>query len=479
MTRKTKINVPATVVSSLGVRLFYILAAVCTFGLFILLYLFYLFSKEQKQRLRYERSLQMIRQQLEGLIESSHAVIYSRRPGSGYPFIYIRENVTVLLGYTSKQFINDPDLWFKKIHPEDQALALSSLNTTDVSVYNLTQYRILHANGDYRWIQDNTKLIFDQSGSPILVLGSWIDVTQYVTSVQALKDSEERFRNLFNEKLKYEKELLKKTEQLDNLNKNLQQKVEDEVIARQTQEQILIHQSRLAAMGEMIAVITHQWKQPLNTLSLLVQDVVEAYSFGEVNQEYVNEFVGEALAQIQFMSSTVNDFKNFFKTSKSKVDFDCMESVMEVVNLLSSQLKAFSIELSCIKDGNPVMLVSGYPNEFKQAVLNILNNSVDAIVQREKGDLPTIIKEITIKAHNEDDRVILAISDTGGGIPAQNMGRLFEPYYTTKKEGTGIGLYMARTIIEGNMGGKIHAENTDKGASFVIELKRVHKNFIH
>ncbi|KJU82309.1 multi-sensor signal transduction histidine kinase [Candidatus Magnetobacterium bavaricum] len=425
-----------------------LLVAVCTGGTVLLLYLFVMFIKEKKRRLQYERSLGFIRKQLEGLIDSSHAVIYSRTPGSGYPIIYVSENIADVLGYSAKQLIEDTELWFKKIHPDDQEVALYSLNTVYTNTHNVTKYRMLDAGGSYRWLQDNTRLIFDRTSAPILVLGTWSDITEKVT---------------------LEEDLLKKTEELDNMNKNLQRKVQEEVIARTTQEQILIHQSRLAAMGEMIAVIAHQWKQPLNTLSLIVSDVAEAYSFGEVNRQYVDEFVAEATIQIRFMSGTIDDFRNFFKPSKSKVDFDCVEAVREVVNLLSAQLKAVAIDIEIAGEGDTV--VCGYPNEFKQVVLNILNNSVEAITQRERSVV--MPRDIAIRAYNDDDSVILSISDSGGGIPDEHMDRLFEPYYTTKKDGSGIGLYMARTIIEGNMGGKIRAENTQTGAAFVIELKRL------
>ncbi|MBV6342072.1 sensor histidine kinase [Candidatus Magnetobacterium casense] len=422
-----------------------LLVALCTGGTVLLLYVFIMFVKEKKRRLHYEKSLAFIRKQLEGLIDSSHAVIYSRNPGSGYPIIYVSENVTDLLGYPPSRLIEDPELWFNRLHPEDREVALSSLNTVYTQTYNITRYRMLDAGGTYRWLQDNTRLIFDKATNPILVLGTWSDITEKIT---------------------LEEELLKKTAELDNMNKNLQRKVQEEVIARHTQEQILIHQSRLAAMGEMIAVIAHQWKQPLNTLSLIVSDVAEAYSFGEVNRQYVEEFVSEATAQIKFMSGTIDDFRNFFKPSKSKVDFDCAEAVREVVELLSAQLKAFAIDLELAREGNTV--VCGYPNEFKQVVLNILNNSVEAITQHEKSAV--MPRNIAIRAYNDDDKVVLSISDSGGGIPAQHMDSLFNPYYTTKPDGSGIGLYMARTIIEGNMGGKIHADNTQTGASFVIEL---------
>ncbi|MBF0318147.1 MAG: PAS domain-containing protein [Nitrospirae bacterium] len=429
-----------------------LLAAVCTGGAVLLLYVFTIFIKEKNRRLQYERSLLLIRKQLEGLIDSSHAVIYSRIPGSGYPIIYISENIADILGYSPSQFIDDPELWFRKVHPDDQEVALDSLNTVYTNAHNITKYRMMDVGGNYRWLQDNTRLILDKASTPILVLGTWSDIT---------------------EKIMLERELLRKTEELDNMNKNLQRKVQEEVAARATQEQILIHQSRLAAMGEMIAVIAHQWKQPLNTLSLIVSDVAEAYSFGEVNRQYVDEFVAEATTQIKFMSGTIDDFRNFFKPSKNKVDFDCVEAVREVVNLLSAQLKAVAIDLDIAREGNT--LVCGYPNEFKQVVLNILNNSVEAIMQREG---PVVMpRDIAIRAYNDNDNVILIISDSGGGIPAEHMDRLFEPYYTTKADGSGIGLYMARTIIEGNMGGKIRAENTQTGAAFVVELKRLNHRY--
>ncbi|MEF3192555.1 MAG: PAS domain S-box protein [Campylobacterales bacterium] len=240
------------------------------------------------------------------------------------------------------------------------------------------------------------------------------------------------------------------------------------------QEQMLIQQSKMAAMGEMIGVIAHQWRQPLNTLGIYIQDLQDAYEFNELDKKYLDEMVRRSMEQILFMSRTIDDFRNFFRVDKSAESFKAIGAVRSVASLLGAQIKNHMIELSIEQDGlnDDELSVIGYPNEFKQVILNLINNAKDAIIERRERE-PSLDGRIVVSLQRDEDRVIVLVCDNGGGIPPAIMDRIFEPYFTTKGEGkgTGIGLYMSKMIIEDNMGGKISAYNTDEGACFKIVLK--------
>ncbi len=258
--------------------------------------------------------------------------------------------------------------------------------------------------------------------------------------------------------------------------------------ARQQSERILVHQSRLAAMGEMIGAIAHQWRQPLNAVNAVIQDLKDAYEYGALDRNYLDRSVKNAMQQIQFMSKTIDDFRNFFRPDKMKTPFDVKQAAGEVLTLVSSQLagKDISYRIVCHVHNKtfenftaPVipcgaMTILGYENEMKQVFLNLINNAKDAILNcRERGLMgPGVKGLITVAFEHPGDRVVINVTDNGGGIPADILDRIFEPYFSTREpgHGTGIGLYMSKMIIENNMGGRLTARNVDGGAAFRIEV---------
>ncbi|MBF0317601.1 MAG: CHASE domain-containing protein [Nitrospirae bacterium] len=282
--------------------------------------------------------------------------------------------------------------------------------------------------------------------------------------------------------------VLKRNEQLKTSNEELTERVRREVTIRMQNEQLLVQQSKMAAMGEMISVIAHQWKQPLSAISILIQDFKDAYDFNEINREYVDGFVKNVLEQIVFMSKTIDDFRNFLKPSKNKESFNVKAAIADVLSILSGQLRNINItwkvkcnihdkvftRLSDIALCNET-LITGYPNEFKHVILNILSNSKDAIMEKRRQKMVDEGQEglINMEISSRNGKVIVRIDDNGIGIPDNILERIFEPYFTTKEadKGTGIGLYMARTIIEKNMNGTLSAKNTDLGAMFIIEMQ--------
>lgn len=272
-------------------------------------------------------------------------------------------------------------------------------------------------------------------------------------------------------------ELTDKTVLLEEFSKNLEKRVQEETEKHRTQEQLLVQQSKMAAMGEMIGSIAHQWRQPLNALALLIQDIEEAHFCGEINDKYITSTVSDAMKQINHMSVTIDDFRNFFRPSKQKTKINVPSAVLEVISLMASQISnnSISVDFSCGAERGKSdcdIYVDGYFNEFKHVIMNILNNAKDEIVKVQNREQRSGL--ISISVTSENGIVRISVKDTGEGIPAEFSDRIFEPYFTTKNpdKGTGIGLYMAKVIIENNMGGRLYALNREEGgAEFIIELE--------
>lgn len=253
------------------------------------------------------------------------------------------------------------------------------------------------------------------------------------------------------------------------------------------QETMLLHQSKLAAMGEMISAIAHQWRQPLNSIGLIVQELPFLYEDDELNEENLKKSVTEVMEQLQYMSQTIDDFRNFVAQGKEKKSFNALELVEEIYRLFQRQLKSHKIELNIIcKDCNCQIdkcsakdnfnvedyTLYGFPSELKQALLNIVANAKDAILALQFTQ--ELQREIQIIVGKEENSLVLEISDYAGGIDPQKVGRIFEPYYTTKEMGTGLGLFIAKSIVEkvfhGSITFSLQTNNGINGTRFIIQI---------
>ncbi|WP_228712700.1 ABC transporter substrate binding protein [Halarcobacter mediterraneus] len=241
----------------------------------------------------------------------------------------------------------------------------------------------------------------------------------------------------------------------------------DDITEEVQQKQFLIQQGKLAEMGDMIAAIAHQWNEPLVELSAQVQDIQTSFLLGELKNSQVEEFVNDSMVQIKYMSKTLTDFRNFLKPSTKKVIFSIRNSFEEILEIMGKQLFYSNINMK-INYKNDDLLIYGYENEFKQVLLNLINNAKNKILEKkteEKYNLTINIEES--KNHNK-----IEIMDDGGNIEANIIDKIFEPYFTTKKRGTGFGLYMAKVIVEDKMNGQITAQNRDKNVVFTIKLPK-------
>ncbi|RXJ86815.1 sensor histidine kinase [Arcobacter sp. CECT 8985] len=256
--------------------------------------------------------------------------------------------------------------------------------------------------------------------------------------------------------------------QLKELNNTLKKKVKEEIDKQRKQEQMLIQQSKLAAMGEMIGNIAHQWRQPLNALGLVIQNIQFTYSIGELNEQNLSKSINKAKMLTNNMSNTIDDFRNFFKPDKEKEIFKVDETIKKAIYLIEATLEKNKIKLETSFEND--LEVYGFENEFSQGILNIISNAKDAIV-----DNNIMQGKIIIQSFQTKDNVTIQIKDNAGGIKNEIKDKIFEPYFTTKEEGKGmgIGLYMTKTIIEKNMEGKIDIKDIPNGSCFIIKLSKV------
>jgi PAS domain S-box-containing protein len=250
---------------------------------------------------------------------------------------------------------------------------------------------------------------------------------------------------------------------LEMLNSNLEEKVRQQVEDMRQKDRIMLQQSKLASMGEMIGAIAHQWRQPLNILNINIQNLDDDFEDGLIDRKFVDEFIEENSKIIQFMSKTIDDFRNFYRIDKVKECFYVKEAIEMTTSIHKAQLQHHKINFSISGED---FCITGYKREFQQVILNLVNNASDAIrrTRRDGGMIEIIL-----------DKRSVTVKDNGGGINPELIDRIFEPYFTTKVqgEGTGIGLYIVKVIIEKNMGGRLDVVNTGDGAAFKITLEGV------
>ena len=250
---------------------------------------------------------------------------------------------------------------------------------------------------------------------------------------------------------------------LENMFKNYRLTIENS-------QQLLIQKSKMASMGEMIGNIAHQWRQPLAQLSGIFLDIETAHTHKELNQKYLEVRTNEANDLLEYMSKTIDDFKEFYKPNAKEECFNLRKTIQNTLKIVDSSLKFYHINATLDVDDS--LHVKGLPNEFSQVILNIITNVKD-IVSKERNPNPNI----AIYSELSNNKISLHVEDNCGGIKKENFEKIFEPYFTTKyKYGTGIGLYMSKIIIENKMSGKIYATNIhNQGAIFTIELPRCYK----
>jgi signal transduction histidine kinase len=249
------------------------------------------------------------------------------------------------------------------------------------------------------------------------------------------------------------------------LNRDLQKRVDKEVMKYRHKDVIMFQQARLTSLAELIGNISHQWRQPLNNLSIIIQDIREAYDFDDLDRKYIDNFIEDAMVNIHSMSSTIDNFRRFFESNENdNTSFSVREVIEDAIKLIKDSFSSNDIQIVFRRFDD--FVIRGNKVNFSQALINILNNAKDILCEK-------WIIGATIWIEIDRAKKVIIIEDNGGGVPESIMDKIFEPYFTTKHQssGTGIGLYMSKITIERNLNGILRVANTGKGAKFSIEFK--------
>lgn len=262
---------------------------------------------------------------------------------------------------------------------------------------------------------------------------------------------------------RYQENVKKKELLLEDLNKNLEKKVQVAIDEAQKKDRAMLHQSRLARMGTMLSMIAHQWRQPLSELSGVLMELETATKFKKTDEKHILNSIDRSNEMIDFMSNTIDDFRNFYKPDKKKEHFLISDACQKAINLVDATLHNLSIDL--IFDIKNDKNIYGYPREYSQVILNLISNARDILVEKE-----IVNPKIYLSIDSRGMQSIVTIKDNAGGIKEENLDLIFDPYYSTKEssKGTGLGLYISKLIIERNMGGELSVVNDKEGATFKI-----------
>ena len=311
------------------------------------------------------------------------------------------------------------------VHPDDKDAVDLRLNELQQGQkVPLFDFRLMGADHQLITVEaSGTRIIYDEEQATLLILR---DIT---------------------ERKSLEVERLRNTEEMRN------------------REQLLITQGRFAALGEMVNNIAHAWRQPLNHLGLIVQELPVYYKIGKLDQQYLESSVHEAMRVISGMSKTIEDFRDFVSPDKARVHFRAGETLQKVVSLVGESFEAMGLQIQVATEEE--VTIEGFPNEYAQVILNILMNAKDALMGSNTG-----LPQIVVRLFAERGKSVLTVTDNAGGVPDDIIERIFDPYFTTKgpDKGTGIGLFMSKSIIERNMGGSLSVSNVAGGAQFRIEV---------
>ena len=267
---------------------------------------------------------------------------------------------------------------------------------------------------------------------------------------------------LVDQNTRYSEKLQQQERELARYKYELTNLVKQETAEHIKTEKILQQQAKMAAMGEMMDAVAHQWRQPLNALSMFGQLLSMDYDEGNVDKVYIENLVKDADEQIEHMISTLTEFRTFFRPDKEPEPFGLKRCIQTVLLLMKDELLRNQIEVE-VNSENEV-IITGIENEFKHLILNVINNAKDVFKERERKN-----RKIFIRFYQEDGNVILKIEDNGGGVPDEIIKDIFKPNITSKSEGTGIGLYMSAQIAQ-KMNGQLYVANTERGAEFTLEV---------
>lgn len=357
------------------------------------------------------------------------------------------EAIVQMFQYSSKEELLNTH--FSNLMPKKQSDGTLSVEKM------LKMAKITKQNGtnSFEWLYTNSKgelfwtdvvLTKIYLNNDELIHGVWRDITD-------------------RKKLEIDQEISKK--KIEELNQNLESRVKLEVEKNREKDQVMLSQSRLAQMGEMLSMIAHQWRQPLAAISATSASIEMNASMNKLDNNDINEKARAISDYSEHLSQTINDFKSFFKPNKKKTETTYDDIITSALQIMENSLKNKNIQLQ--KNLNDHATFISYPNKIKQVILNLISNAEDALIE---SKVPN--PSITITTYTNNDKNIFEISDNAGGIPEDIIDKIFDPYFSTKiaKDGTGLGLYMSKVIIQEHCNGTLSVENIKNGALFRIVL---------
>ncbi len=351
--------------------------------------------------------------------------------------IMVNRALCLMLGYTEKDLFGVPINDFVDTKNKQEFLE-NTVETQNEKGGKSYEIDLIHKDGRVVHTLFSTEVLYDENSR---VIGSFAMVSDITKRKQA-------------------------EDELVSFNLLLEEKIAEEVLKNRSKDELMTKQMRLAQMGEMISMIAHQWRQPLSTISTIVASIQMSLSLDEKEETPLYEDLNHVNEHIQFLSDTIDDFRHFFSPNKLKTQVKISDMLDNSLGIVKQALIQANIDI--INDYShlqrPMKL---YSNELVQVFLNLIKNSMDVLIEK---DLDRAY--ICIRGSEYKDKSVIVFEDNGGGIPTKIMEKIFEPYFTTKNEknGTGLGLYMSKMIIEEHCDGHLIVENTDVGARFTIAL---------
>jgi PAS domain S-box-containing protein len=353
----------------------------------------------------------------------------------------VNYSLCAMLGYKKDEMIGKNPFDF--IHSHEHNLCKEQADLIDDVSNRIYELAFETKKGSTLHMLTNATTMYDQYGN--------IKTFAFMTDISKQK--------------KIEEDLRKRQERIEEINDSLESRIQQEVEKNREKDQMMYQQSRLASMGEMIGNIAHQWRQPLNIMALVMQDIYISGQLGNLTSEKIEASYEKSNNLLQYMSQTIDDFRNFFQHGGEETEFSVKEALESVHSLVSTNLSYNHIQ--CLIEVEHDSVIKGGLNEFKQVLINILNNAQEAIQSN-----ASLKKEIKIVITQANDNALIYVRDDGGGIEKDLLSKIFDPYFTTKNQtqGTGLGLYMSKQIIESSMYGSLSARNIKNGAEFMISI---------
>mgnify|MGYP000414985616 CR=1 FL=1 len=398
-------------------------------------------------------------QQYKDAIENSNIVSKTDTEGI---ITFVNEEFCKSCGYTEEELVGKNHNIVR--HPDVPTSTFKNLwDTIKAKKTYKSMVKNLTKTGQTIYLNTTVTPILNKDGDIEEFIAIRYDVTK---EVELKKELEEKYNELdfLNSTLEFR--VQEQTKQLKKLNQTLEKRVKDEVLKNEQNQKVLFWQSRMASLGQMLANIAHQWRQPLSELSLALFNIKKSAHQKDIKR--LDNYYNDSKIVIKSMSQTIEDFTNFFNPNKPKENFLLKDSVLDALSIMDKTLEKERISIRTIYNDYSAL---GILNELSQVIINLIKNSIDAFNKNKISSRMIKIK-IDKTTINEHAYATIAIGDNAGGIPEELEEKIFEPYFTTKHQsaGTGLGLFMSKMIIEQSLSGTIDLENEKNGSTFIIAI---------